>query len=179
MLKKLILAALLAAPMCLSAQNKIGSVNSQEVFSLMPDVKTAQSTLAEVSKKYETEFNALQEEFSKKLQEYQVLAQKQDTPEPLKQRREAELQALDTKIREFQGVAEQDLQRQQQTLMAPIQEKIMTAIKAVGDENGFTYILDLSAPTIVYTGKDALDVTPLVKQKLNLTGVAPADKPAK
>lgn len=166
MLKKLFLAAVLAAPMCLFAQNKIGSVNSQEVFTLMPEVKTAQTTLQEVSKKYDTEFKALQDEFGKRLAEYQALAQ--DTPESIKQRREQELQELDTKIRNFQEVAGQDLQRGQQTLMAPIQDKILTAIKAVGDENGFSYIFDLTSPSIVYTGKDAIDITPLVKQKLNL-----------
>ena len=60
--------------------------------------------------------------------------------------------------------------------MAPIQEKIMTAIKAVGEENGFTYILDVNSSTIVYTGKDAIDVTPLVKDKLGLKDapIAPA-----
>ena len=67
--------------------------------------------------------------------------------------------------------------------MAPIQEKILTAIKAVGDENGFTYIFDLTSPSIVYTGKDAVDVTPLVKQKLNLKDApatpAPTNTPAK
>lgn len=166
MLKKLFLAAMIAAPACLFAQNKIGSVDSQEVFKLMPEVQTAQTTLQDVSKKYDTEFQALQTEFNNKLKEYQNLAK--DTPESIRQRREGELQELQTKIENFQQVAGQDLQRQQQQLMAPIQEKIMTAIKAVGDENGFTYIFDLAAPSIVYTGKDAIDITPLVKTKLNL-----------
>ena len=181
MLKKLLLAAVLAAPMCLFAQNKIGSVNSQDVFMLMPEVKTAQTTLQEVSKKYDTEFKALQGEFEKKLAEYQALAK--DTPESIRQRREGELLELQAKIQNFQEVAGQDLQRQQQTLMALIQEKILTAIKAVGDENGFTYIFDLTSPSIVYTGKDAVDVTPLVKQKLNLKDApatpAPTNTPAK
>ena len=96
MLKKLLLAAVLAAPMCLFAQNKIGSVNSQDVFMLMPEVKTAQTTLQEVSKKYDTEFKALQGEFEKKLAEYQALAK--DTPESIRQRREGELQELQAKI---------------------------------------------------------------------------------
>lgn len=166
MLKKILLAAALVVPMGLAAQNKIGHVNTQEVFTLMPEVKAAQTTLQEVSKKYDTEYKALGDEFQKKLTEYQALAA--DTPESIKQRREQELAELQNKIQNFEQVAAQDMQRQQQTLMAPIQEKIQTAIKAVGDENGFTYIFDLTSPSIVHTGKDAIDVTPLVKQKLNL-----------
>ena len=50
--------------------------------------------------------------------------------------------------------------------MAPIYEKINTAIKAVGDENGYTYILEDSQ--VIYKNPTANDVTPLVKAKLNL-----------
>ena len=166
MIKKLFIAALLAAPLCLSAQNKIGSVNSQEILALMPEIKQAQTTLETVSKQYDEEFQNLQNEFNKKLQEYQALAQ--DTPESIRQRREQDLQELDTKIRNFQEAAGRDMSNQQQQLMIPITEKVMSAIKSVGDENGFSYIFDLASPSIVYTGKDAIDITPLVKQKLNL-----------
>ena len=65
MIKKLFIAALLAAPLCLSAQNKIGSVNSQEILPLMPEVKQAQTTLEAVSKQYDEEFQNLQNEFNK------------------------------------------------------------------------------------------------------------------
>ena len=166
MLKKLLLAALLAAPMCLFAQAKLGYVNTTEIFNLMPEKKTAEATIAEVSKKYENEFKALQDEFQKKYGEYQALAQ--DTPASIKERREQELQELNNKIQNFQDVAGQDMQRQQQTLVAPIQEKIRTAIQSVGAENGFTFIFDMSIPTVLYTGSDAVNVTPLVKTKLNL-----------
>ena len=132
MIKKLFIAALLAAPLCLSAQNKIGSVNSQEILPLMPEVKQAQTTLETVSKQYDEEFQNLQNEFNKKLQEYQALAQ--DTPESIRQRREQDLQELDTKIRNFQEAAGRDMSNQQQQLMIPIQEKVMSAIKSVGDE---------------------------------------------
>lgn len=164
MLKKLLLAAALVVPMCLSAQSKFGYVSSIEIFNLMPEKATAEKSLQEVGQKYDTEFKALQDEFNKKFGEYQALAQ--DTPASIKERREQELQELQTKIQNFQQVAGQDLQRQQQILMAPIQEKIQTAIQSVGAENGFTFIFDSS--TFLYHGADAVDVTPMVKAKLNL-----------
>lgn len=173
MFRKFLIVALLVAPMCMLAQTKLGSVNTQEILSLMPELTSIQNQLNEVSKKYETEFQALREEFDKKYSEYQSLAQ--DTPESIKQRREQELAELQQKIQQFQQVAGEDIQRQQQTLFAPVQEKVTTAIQAVGSENGFTFIFDLSMPTILYKGKDAVDVTPLVKQKL---GIDPNAKPA-
>ena len=181
MLKKLLLAVMVAAPMCLFAEVKIGTVDTQEVFTLMPELKTAQASLEEVNKKYQTEYKALQEEFNKKLQEYQALAK--DTPETIKQRREQELNELGQKIQTFEQVANQDIQQQQQKLMAPIYEKINTAIKAVGDENGYTYILEDSQ--VIYKNPTANDVTHLVKAKLNLKdapatpATTPATTPAK
>lgn len=164
MLKKLLLAAALVVPMCVSAQSKFGYVSSLEIFNLMPEKTTAEASLQEIAKKYDNEYKALQDEFNKKYGEYQALAQ--DTPESIKQRREQELQELTTKIQNFQQVAGQDLQHQQQVLMAPIQEKIQTAIQSVGAENGFTFIFD--SASFLYRGADAIDVTPMVKTKLNL-----------
>ena len=162
MIKKILFVAAVAiSAFGAQAQAKIGNVNSQEIFTLMPEVKAAETTLNEVQTKYQNEYKALQDK---------------ETPDAIRQRREGELQELQTKIQNFSSVAAQDMQQQQQRLMAPIQEKIMTAIKAVGEENGFTYILDVNSGTIVYTGKDAIDVTPLVKDKLGLKDapIAPA-----
>lgn len=170
MLKKLLIAVMIAAPSCLFAQ-KIGSVNTQEVFALMPEVKSADASLQEVQKKYETEFQALQDEFNKKLKEYQELAK--DTPDSIKQRREQELNELGKKIENFQQTASQDLQTQNQKLLQPIQEKLLTAIKAVGEENGYDYILD--SGSMIFVGKNASDLTTLVKNKLGLKD-APAAK---
>ncbi len=164
MLKKFLFAVLVAAPACLFAQVKIGTVDTQEIFQLMPETKTAQASMEEVSKKYQSEYKSLQDEMNKKIQEYQALAS--DTPESIKQRREQEINDLGQKIQNFEQVASQDMQQQQQKLMAPIQEKILTAIKAVGDENGYTYIMEVG--NVVYRNPSADDVTKLVKTKLNI-----------
>ena len=167
MIKKFLLAALVAFPMCIAAQTlKFGTVNSQEIFNLMPDKATAESTLQSVSEKYQTEFNNLQQEFEKKFKEYQELDP--STPQSIKDRRAQELQENQQKIQNFQQMAAQDLQKQQETLLAPITEKIQQAIQAVGAEGGYTFIYDLSIPCVVYTGTGAEDVTPQVKAKLGI-----------
>ena len=58
---------MVAAPMCLFAEVKIGTVDTQEVFTLMPELKTAQASLEEVNKRYQTEYKSLQDEFNKRL----------------------------------------------------------------------------------------------------------------
>ena len=131
MIKKLILAAFLALPMCIAAQTlKFGTVNTQEIFNLMPDKVTAENTLKGVSEKYEAEFKKLQEEFNKKYTEFQALDE--NTPQSIKDSRARELQENSQKIQNFQQMAQQDLAKQQETLLAPISEKIQKAIQAVG-----------------------------------------------
>jgi outer membrane protein len=169
MIKKLLLAALLAMPMCLAAQTmKFGTVNSQEIFNLMPDKATAETTMKDAATKYQTELKKLQDEFTKKYTDYQTLEKDKATPQTIKDRRMQELQENQQKIQNFQQMAQEDLQKQQETLLAPITDKIQKAIQAVGAEGGFTFIYDLSIPAVVYTGSTAQDVTPLVKAKLGI-----------
>lgn len=165
MIKKLLVAIMIALPMCVAAQApKFGIVNVNNVFEAMPDKATAQTTLETASKTYEDEFKKLTDELEKKYTEFQGLAA--DTPETIKQRRIQEIQEFEQKIQQFRATAQQELQRQQEQLMAPIQQKIQTAIQAVGSENGFTFIFPDAMPSFV--GADVQDVTPLVKAKLGI-----------
>ena len=167
MMKRLFLAALVALPMCLAAQTlKFGTINTQEIFNLMPDKVTAETTLKSVSEKYQAEYKKLQQEFEKKYKEFQALDA--NTLQSIKDSRLRELQENQQKIENFQQMAAQDIQKQQETLLAPITDKIQKAIQAVGAENGFTFIYDLSIPAILYSGNGAEDVTPLVKTKLGI-----------
>ena len=72
------------------------------------------------------------------------------------------------KIQNFQQTAAQDLQKQQDTLIAPITQKLQNAIQAVGAEGGYTFIFDQAAGSILYTGTNAEDVSAKVKTKLGI-----------
>ncbi len=166
MIKKVLLALMVALPMCVSAQTavKLGIVNTNTVFEAMPERAAAQTQLESASKTFEEEFKKLTDEMDKKYAEYQALDA--STPESIKERRMQDIQDLNTRIQQFRVQAQQDLERQQQQLMAPIQEKIDAAIKAVGAEGNFTMIFQDMIPS--YVGADVIDVTPVVKTKLGL-----------
>jgi outer membrane protein len=168
MFKKILLALAIAMaiPVASSAQSKFGVVDIDPIFQALPESVEAQNKLQEASKKYEDEYKKLQEKIEKEYAEYQELSKSTDTPESIKERRMQEIQELSDKIQQFRNTASQDLQRQQQQLMAPIEEKITNAIKAVGQENNFTFIFQNGSA--YYTGKDVIDVSSLVKAKLGL-----------
>ena len=64
------------------------------------------------------------------------------------------------------NIMPEEMQKKQQELYAPIQQKMQDAIKAVGDEKGYTYILN--PQVLLYKGNDAVDATDFVKAKLGI-----------
>ena len=166
MFKKILLAALVAVPMCLSAQTlKFGTVNPTEIFNVMPDVATANNTLKGVQDKYEAQAKPLQEELQKKQAELETLA-KNKAPEATLEAKQKEFEDLYTRYQTFMQTAQQDIQKQQETLLAPIQQKLVNAIQAVGAEGGYAGIID--ANTLLYTGDNIEDITAKVKAKLGI-----------
>ena len=166
-MKKIIIALLMALPFtAMAADLKIGVFNSQEVITIMPEYNAAMSELENMNLKFQTEGKKLQEELEKKYQEYTSTA---ETLEPaIRQYKETELARLQQSIQEFATSAENNIKKKQQELMMPIITKINQAIKKVGDENGFTYIIDNAANIIPYVSPNAENVLPLIKKALNI-----------
>ncbi len=169
MFKKFLLAVLVAVPMCLSAQSlKLGAVNPTEILNVMPEFTTMKNTLNELSAKYENQAKALQDEFNKKQTELEGLTKNMANPEndPTAVAKAKELEDLYNRYQNFMQTAQQDLQKQQETLMAPIQQKLMTAITTVGAEGGYAGILD--SATLLYQGSNIEDISAKVKAKLGI-----------
>jgi outer membrane protein len=167
MIKKILLALVVALPMCAWAQApKFGIVDVESIIPKMTEFVEAQNKLSEASKTYETEYAKINEELQKLYTELQELDKDPNTLQSIKERRMQDIQDRDKKAQQFAQTAQQDLQRQQAQLMQPIQEKVMNAIKSVGTENGFTMIFPEAVPAYISAGVQ--DVTALVKTKLGV-----------
>lgn len=166
MLKKTVILMLCALPMFALAQDKFGHVNSQEILMAMPERVTIENTLDTLQTQWENEMVKMREEYLAKIKEFQ---DKQATmPESIKQARQSEIVDLEQRISTFNQTASADLQQKQQELLTPVIDKIRKAIEEVGAENGFTYIFDMAAQSIIYQSPKANDVTLLVKKKLGI-----------
>ena len=164
-IKVFVLVALTLAAMSVSAQVKLGHIETQKLIQAMPEWTAAQKTFEEEQKKVNTELNGLREQFQTKLAEY---SEKMKTySEAMRATTEEELQGLQQRIQRFQETAMAQLEKTQNDLMQPVMEKALNAIKEVGKENGFTYIFDMNAG-ILYATENSQDVLPLVKKKLGL-----------
>jgi outer membrane protein len=162
-MKKIIIAMMLIAPMAISAQ-KFGHINTQELFTQMPEVAQIKLKMDTIQGQYESQLASMQEEIQKKMQDYQ--AQEATMEDAVKQIRQQELQEMNQRIQLFYQTAEQDIQKKQQELLTPVHEKMSKAIKAVGERENYTYIFDSAA--MVHIGADAIDVTPAVKKELGI-----------
>lgn len=166
-MKKLLVALMMILPLGAFAQGlKIGYVNKQEILVVMPEYNTAMKTLEDMNLKYITEGKKLEEEFQRKYQEYAAQADTLDAA--IRQYKENELARLQQSIQEFTKSADETLKKKQQELFMPIIAKMDEAIAKVGEQNGFTFILDNTTGIIAYKSAQTTDVAALVKKALGL-----------
>ncbi|WP_329905212.1 OmpH family outer membrane protein [Porphyromonas pogonae] len=164
-MKKLFLALIMAiAPICSFAQQKIGIVNTQEIMAKLPDVKDANAKMEQLTKKYEADLNGMRDEFQKKAEAF--TKEKATLVESIRLRKEQELQDIQNRITSSYQVMQEDLQKQQETLLRPIQVKVTDAIKKVGDANACTYVME--STMMLYVGSTAVDLTDKVKASLGI-----------
>ncbi len=162
-MKKFFLIIALAIPTLMSAQ-KLGHINTQELFQQMPELNTIKAKMDTLQGMYENQLAAMQEEMNKKLQDFQ---QNQATmTDGVREFRQQELADMEQRLQTFYQTAQQDIQKKQQEYLVPVHEKMSKAIQEVGKEKGFTYIFDSAA--MLYIAPDASDVMPDVKTKLGL-----------
>lgn len=155
-------------PLMLMAQAKIGIVNSQQLFDLMPEKAQAEAQLKALSDQYHSEYQLLQGEFDKKYGDYQTVAADAAMPEAIKERRVQELQESDKKMREFERRAADDIAAHRNTLIQPITDKIQAAIRTAGEQGGFDLVLDTAVTPVAYAGHNTIDITTMVKRLLGL-----------
>ena len=92
MFKKLILMALMAAPLSIFAQ-KFAHFNSNDVLTAYPAAKAVQTELENLGKQYQADLEAMQKELQTKGKECEAEVNEK-TPENMRQRRTQELQEL-------------------------------------------------------------------------------------
>lgn len=171
---KSILFAAVFATISLGAQAqgvslKIGYTNVEYILSQMPEAKQVDSNY----KAYETQLqNQLQskgQELQTKVQDYQASAA--NMTDLNRADKEAELQSLNQRLETFQRQAQQDLQKKQTELYAPLFEKIGGAVKAVRTESGYDMIFSTGVPgvDILLDADEKYDISDLIFKKLGIT----------
>ena len=144
---------------------KIGYINTEPIVANMAETKEAMTQLEAFAKDLQAQAETLQVEFNTKFQEYQKNADK--LSDSIKQLKEKELDDISNRIQQFEQIAQQDIQKEQQKKMTPIYEKVKNTINEVAKAGGYSIVLPGSA--LIYV--DEATVTDISKDVAAKLGV--------
>jgi outer membrane protein len=167
----LLILSLFSATTSFGQTFKFGHFDSNELISLMSEMDSAVVKLEKYSKDLQATATEIQTEYGNKYAQYQ---QKQATwTAAVLETKQKELDEIRERFTKFNQDAQQEYEQMRQLLFAPVYKKANEAITAIGKENGFTYIFDLSSGFIPYFNPEqSVDIMPMAKSKLGI----PADK---
>lgn len=165
-MKKIVLAAVaILAGFVLQAQPKFAHVNFSELVQLMPEADQARATMAASSKEAQETLQAMQEEINNKYTQYE---QKVSTWSPaIRESKEKELTDLNRRAQEFYQNIQQELQQQQEQLMAPIYQKAQEAVSNLAKEGGYVYVFDRQSILFI-DDTQSTDLTPVARKALGI-----------
>lgn len=169
-------AVLMMAGTQVKAQTKLGYISSQELVSIMPETKKADSSLQDLR-------NALIQSATDKQNAFYANVEKYNKDSAtysaaVKSVKRAELTKIGQELSGEEERIQQQLQQRQQELLGPINKKAYDAIQSVAKENGYAYVFEKEAMLVA---PPADDILPLVAKKLNIKLPVPtggAVKPA-
>ena len=148
-------------PFVVGAQVKFGHLSFDQVFKTMPEYVLAQANLNDLRAKYDAEMKRVEDEFNRKYEEF--LDGQADFAPTILQKRQSELQELLIKNVAFKAESERLLRQAEADTYAPIREKLQNAIRKVGAEQGYAFILNTDGDACPYIDPEmGEDVTELV-----------------
>ena len=155
-----------------NAQTKIGYISVDNMVALMPETAKLDSLL----EKYQTD--SLNTEYAALVQRYQfddsLYRDSVKTPKAVRDEIAKKLPGYIYSIQNWQSLANQAMESKQNELLAPIYNKVYTAIRTVAKEKGYTHVFNKEAFLIAPEGDDILLA---VAQKLKVTIPPGALKP--
>jgi outer membrane protein len=149
------------------AVQKIGYLNAQAILADMPEVKQAESQLEAFAKQLQAKDSIMVIAFQAKAQ---AVAQKQEKGEIAPIQLEAEKKKLEKEqadIQQYEADMQQQMAKKRQELLQPIYDRVNKAITETAKENGFTYVIDPSAGSLLYAD-ETNDLQSLVRKKLGV-----------
>jgi len=161
---------------CLVQAQKYASVNTEYIFSNIPDYSQAESQLNKLAATWQQEIENKFVEIDKLYKTYQQEAYL--LPDNLKRKREDEIVNKEKDVKELQRQrfgSGGDLDKKRAELMKPIQERVYSAIERIANEKGYAFVLDRSGSNTVLFASSKYDISDLV---LDMLGYSAQNKPS-
>ena len=167
MLKQTLIIFSLSFGSILFAELKIGYIDSNAIMGSFEEVKQVQVDLEKEQRRLENELNNLMTRLDSLNQDYE--RQRLLMSETRRKEKENDLRKLEENIQKFQMEKfgpEGEIYRKQNTLLKPVLTKIDAAIKNVGSEQSYDFILDSMSGALLYA-LDSHNLTEDVLEELS------------
>ena len=166
MKKFILITAAAVITLSASAQNlKFAHVNFNELVMLMPEADSARAQMEVSQKEAQETYRTMVEEYQAKAQKYQ---QNSSTwTAAIRESKEKELADISNRIQEFDQSIQQELQQQQNELMAPIQQKAIEVVNNLAMAGGYVYVFERGS--LLYIDEtQSTDLTKAARKVLNI-----------
>lgn len=155
----------LLLPLMAEAQVKFGYFSYEETLKSMPEYKIVIDNMNDLKKKYDAETKRAEEEFNRKYEEF--LDGQRDFAPTILQKRQTELQELLNRNVAFKAESERLLAAAEKEAFAPLHQKLGNAIKKVGAQGSYAFILNTDGNACPYVDPTmGEDVTAMIKEAL-------------
>ncbi len=149
----LIVSAALVFTLNVATAQKFAYIDTQYILDNIPDYKTAQQTLDQISIGWQKEIEAKYAVIDKLYKDYQ--AEQILLTDDMRKKREAEIMEKEKEVKELQKAKfgyEGELFKKKQELVKPIQDKIYNAVKKLATDQSLAVVFDKSSDlTILYS----------------------------
>ncbi|MBO6576141.1 MAG: OmpH family outer membrane protein [Rhodothermales bacterium] len=151
------------------AQQRIAYVDTEFILERIPEYQTVQQQLDRMAQDWEQDLTERQREVEADFRAYQA-RELLYTAEERQRRRDEIMQAEDEveRLRMKYFGPEGDLFVQQEQLMRPIQDRILTAIENVATEDGYDYVFDKSGDFLFLFTRAQYDLSNRVLEELGI-----------
>lgn len=166
---KISLVALFAVCSTSLYAQKFGRINYMEVIYAMPEMESVRAQMETIMTEYQEHLESLQVELNNKLNDLQKAPASMS--ESVKQLKTREAQELQERLQQYYQIAQEEMEKSQSELLAPLETKASEAVKKIAKEEGITIVFQTGS--VVYIDEDAtFDITNKVKTELGITTTA-------
>jgi outer membrane protein len=120
----------------------------EKALKSIPAYQMVEKSLAELRKKFEAEQQRVEQDFNLKYEEF--LEGQRDFPETILRKRQTELKELMERNIAFKAQCREELAKAEAAAMAPLKEKLASAVSKIGMEHHYAFILNIDGNTVPF-----------------------------
>ena len=167
MKKLFLISCLLVVCAWMADAQKYALIDMEYILKNIPAYEMTNEQLSQISKKWQNEVDALQQEAQNMYKTYQ--SDLVFLSAEMKTKREEEIvkkeqEAQDLKLKYF--CADGELYKKRESLMKPIQDEIYNAVKEISEDKGYQLVIDRASAMSIIFASPKIDISNEVLVKL-------------